>query len=171
MARKEGTMPHKDRENLRVGILLLALLAVLFGLFKWFTRPSLSSYQSRFGFSLDGIKVRIVDHYHEDAWRDPWSCYAARISGSIEGSVFDPALMDEGLPPVIVNTLALNDGDMAAAGRKPLFKEKAGATYRTRVLVEKLDTSPGNWKNHLFIIYAPEEELYYVFYESFVASN
>ena len=99
MARKEGTIPRKDRENLRVVILLLALLAVLFGLFKWFTRPSLSSYPSRFGFSLDGIKVRIVDHYHEDAWQDPWSCYAARISGAIEGSVFDPARISQEFGP------------------------------------------------------------------------
>ena len=170
MARKEGTMPHKDRENLRVVILLLALLAVLFGLFKWLSRPSLSHFQS-FGFSLDGIKVKIVDYYNEGAWQDNWSAYTCKISGATEGSVFDPALMDEGLSPMIKKTLELNDAGRAAKGLEPFFKEKTGAVYKSRVLVGPKDNSPDAWTNRLFIIYSPSEELYYVFYETFVASN
>ena len=79
--------------------------------------------------------------------------------------------MDEGLTPLITNTLAMNERDMAAAGREPLFKEKAGASYRARVLTSESESVPDPWKDRLFIIYSPAEELYYVFWESFSGSN
>ena len=167
-------MAFLDRENRRAVIVLIAffviLSATLFGLFKWLSRPSLSHFQS-FGFSLDDINAKIVDYYNEGAWQDNWSAYTCKISGATEGRVFDPDLMDEGLSPMIKKTLELNDGDRAAKGLEPFFKEKTGAVCKSRVLVGPKDTSPDAWKNRLFIIYSPSEELYYIFYETFVASN
>ena len=164
-------MTFKRRDWFRPVIALVVLLAVLFGLFKWFTRPSLSSFQNAFGFSLDGIKVKIVDHYNEGAWQDNWSAYICRISGATEGSVFDPALMYEGMSPMIKKTLELNDGDRAAKGLEPFFKEKTDVIYKSRVLTEQGVPNPNSRTDRLFIIYSPSEELYYVFYETFVASN
>ena len=165
-------MSTKKRTAVRVILVLAVILGGLFGLYKLMTRPSLAGYQKNFDFSLKGLRVVIVDHYYEEAFQDPWSGYVVRVSGSVSGSVFDPATMDEGLPDVVKNTLALNNSDMLAAGREPLFKETAGAAYRTRILVDKTKTDhPERLDNRLFIIYAPAEELYYVFYETFIASN
>ena len=158
----------KKRVILALIIVIAALCAV--ALYIWVTQPSLRPYQRSFGFSTKGLKIKITDHYYEEAFQDPWSGYVARVSGKVEGSVFDPALMDEGLSSMIRNTLELNNQDMAAAKREPLFKEKAGASYKARVLIRESDTSPDHWKDRLFIIYSPSEELYYIFYESFVSN-
>ena len=163
-------MTFNRRDWFRPVIAIVVLLAVFFGLFKWLNRPSLSHYQS-FGFSLNGIKVKIVDYYNEGAWQDNWSAYTCKISGATEGSVFDPALMDEELSPMIKKTLELNDGDRAAKGLEPFFKEKTGAVYKSRVLTEQGVPNPNSRTDRLFIIYSSSEELYYVFYETFVASN
>ena len=167
-------MAFLDRENRRAVIVLIAffviLSATLFGLFKWLSRPSLSHFQS-FGFSLDSINAKIVDYYNEGAWQDNWSAYTCKISGATEGSVFDPALMDDGLSPMINKTLELNDGDRAAKGLEPFFKEKTGAVYKSRILTEQGVPNPDSRTDRLFIIYSPSEELYYIFYETFVASN
>ena len=140
-------------------------------LYFWLTQPSITGFQKDFGFSLNDIDVKIVDHYNEGAWQDPWAGYTCRISGATEGSVFDPATMDVGLPPLIRKTLELNDIDRDAKGLEPFFKEKTGASYKSRVITDPEVSRPDYWTNRLFIIYSPSEELYYVFYESFASSN
>ena len=160
----------KLSKPLKVLIVLVVLALLIFGGCAILRKPSLRPYQRSFGFSTKGLKIKITDHYYEEAFQDPWSGYVARVSGKVEGSVFDPALMDEGLSSMIRNTLELNNQDMAAAKREPLFREKAGASYKARILVRESDTSPDRWKDRLFIIYSPSEELYYIFYESFVSN-
>ena len=74
------------------GCILLCLVLTACG-----RKPSISKYQEDFGFSLKNLQTETVQYERLDAFQDPWTAYAVRLVGQIEGSDFDPADMTEGL--------------------------------------------------------------------------
>ena len=70
-------------------IVFIALILLLTGVIK--LPPSINRYKDNFGFSLDGVKVRITAYDSEPAFQDPWSAYVAEVSGDRTGTLFDPA--------------------------------------------------------------------------------
>ena len=146
--------------NKRALLAILLVLILIAGGFYVLSRPSLKGYQSEFGFSLDGLKVKIEKYYHDKAFRDPCAVYAARITGSKEGTVFDPASMEEGLSDAVrtvvdhVNTAASNE-------RKGTVIVIADETAcRSTILQSKSS------REKLNIVYDSAEELYYVIWQS-----
>ena len=145
-----------------IAILIIAVIAI--GGCELLKRPSLRYYESTFGFSLKGIKTNIYDHYHEEAWQDPWSAYAVTATGTLSGSIFDKELMEEGLSLPVKNVLELLNKDYAAAGRGPVFAPQQDGHYKSRIITTK---GAASGRERLIII--SDQDLwnnYYIIYLS-----
>ena len=79
-------------------IVIVLMVIVILGVLTIIRKPSIDHFQQDFGFSLKGINAKTIAYYGDHAFQDPSSIYAVQISGKIEDSVFDPALMSEGIP-------------------------------------------------------------------------
>jgi hypothetical protein len=89
-------MDNYERSNRRARLVLivptvvfLALILLVTGVIK--LPPSINKYKDKYGFSLDGVKVKITAYDSEPAFQDPWNAYVAEVSGERAGTLFDPA--------------------------------------------------------------------------------
>lgn len=61
-------------------------------------KPSISQYEEDFDFSLENIKLEILDYYRQTAFRDSFSIYHVKIVGDINDTIFDTSKMVQGIP-------------------------------------------------------------------------
>ncbi|MBR3301292.1 MAG: hypothetical protein IKI73_01340 [Firmicutes bacterium] len=125
-------------------------------------RPSLKGYQSEFDFSLEGLKVKVEKYYHDKAFRDPCAVYAVRITGLKENTVFDPAIMDEGLSDTVRAVVSHANTAAANEGKETVIDIADENVCRSTVLKSSIENS----REKLNIVYDPSEELYYVIWQS-----
>lgn len=149
----------------RKTIIIIAVIILLAGAYaavRIAARPSLKQYQSEFGFSLDGLRVKIESDYHDNAFQDPCAVYAAKIEGSVEGTVFDPSGMQEGLPDSIKDAIRHINGEAETAGKGKIINISSDAACRSIVL-------PGSAKDSrakLDIIYDSTDDLYHIIWQT-----
>jgi hypothetical protein len=85
------------RRTKRTIIVIVICLAVAALAITVFHKPSIAQYEDDFGFSLEKISVKTLDHYHHDDFRDSLTIYRVSVTGDIEGSIFDRNKMADGL--------------------------------------------------------------------------
>ena len=85
------------RRTKRTIIIIVICLAVATLAITVLHKPSIAQYEDDFGFSLEIISAKTLDHYHHDDFRDSLTIYRVNITGNIEGSIFDKNKMAEGL--------------------------------------------------------------------------
>ena len=83
--------------DLKRKILLIICLIVIVAIVIVWNKPSISQYEDSFGFSLENTKVKVIDFYHHDDFRDSLTLYRVVVSGETDGSVFDLNKMSDGL--------------------------------------------------------------------------
>ena len=88
-----GTKRRRNRAIIVCAICLIVAVAIIATALK----PSISQYEEDFGFSLNNVSVKTLDHFHHDDFRDSVTIYRASVSGDIDGSIFDPDKMSDGL--------------------------------------------------------------------------
>ena len=149
----------------RKTIIIIAVIILLAGAYaavRIAARPSLKQYQSEFGFSLDGLRVKIESDYHDNAFQDPCAVYAAKIEGSVEGTVFDPSGMQEGLPDSIKDAIRHINSEAETAGKGKIINISSDAACRSIIL-------PGSAKDSrakLDIIYDSTDDLYHIIWQT-----
>ena len=149
----------------RKTIIIIAVIILLAGAYaavRIAARPSLKQYQSEFGFSLDGLKIRIESDYHDNAFQDPCAVYTAKIDGNKEGTVFDPSGMQEGLPDSIKDAIRHINSEAETAGKGKIINISSDAACRSIVL-------PGSAKDSrakLDIIYDSTDDLYHIIWQT-----
>lgn len=87
----------KRRGTKRTIIVIVICLAVAALAITVFHKPSITQYEDDFGFSLEKISAKTLDHYHHDDFRDSITIYRVSVTGDIEGSIFDRNKMADGL--------------------------------------------------------------------------
>ena len=147
------TTTSKDRLIKIAGLsaAFLILLAVFF-LAKVTARRNEEQFrweQNRYGFSLSGIELTVIDSMKESAFQDSWSAYLVSAKGNIQGSVLDSARMEEGISRSIIEAINAYKLDS-------LFRPVSGRTYYSRILTPLAAGS----RMRLCIIYDPAEERY-----------
>ena len=150
------------RRKTIVIIAVIILLAGAYAAVRIAARPSLKQYQSEFGFSLDGLRVKIESDYHDNAFQDPCAVYAAKIEGSVEGTVFDPSGMQEGLPDSIKDAIRHINSEAETAGKGKIINISSDAACRSIIL-------PGSAKDSrakLDIIYDSTDDLYHIIWQT-----
>ena len=85
------------RGTKRTIIAIVICLAVAALAITFLHKPSIAQYEDDFGFSLEKISVKTLDHYHHDDFRDSLTIYRVSVTGDIEGSIFDRNKMADGL--------------------------------------------------------------------------
>ena len=137
------------------GCILLCLVLTACG-----RKPSISKYQEDFGFSLKNLQTETVQYERRDAFQDPWTAYAVRLVGQIEGSDFDPADMTEGLSDRAESTIQMVNTDLKAEGKEAFFPIQKDGRYRTRTWMKKDQGA------YLFfiVVYDQDSDLYYCFW-------
>ena len=151
-------MKRKTIAIIFIIILLMGACAAL----RIAVRPSLKGYQSEFDFSLEGLKVKVEKYYHDKAFRDPCAVYAVRITGLKENTVFDPAIMDEGLSDTVRTIVDHVNNSAANEGKDTIIDIADEAICRSAILQSKIEGS----REKLNIVYDPSEELYYVIWQT-----
>lgn len=87
----------KRKYTIRI-LCILIIISALVILIKAIHKPSLSQYEEDFDFSLENIKVEILDYYRHTAFRDSFSIYDVKVIGDINDTVFDTSKMVQGIP-------------------------------------------------------------------------
>ena len=87
----------KNRRTKRIIIICAMCLVIAAIAIAYFCKPSIEQYEDDFGFSLEKISVKTLDHYHHDDFRDSLTIYRVSVTGDIEGSIFDRNEMADGL--------------------------------------------------------------------------
>lgn len=87
----------KRRGTKRTIVVIVICLAVAALAIAVIHKPSITQYEDDFGFSLEKISVKTLDHYHHDDFRDSLTIYRVSVTGDIKGSIFDRNKMADGL--------------------------------------------------------------------------
>ena len=123
----------------RKTIIIIAVIILLAGAYaavRIAARPSLKQYQSEFGFSLDGLKVRI--------------------------DVFDPSEMQEGIPDSIKSTIHRINSEAETAGKGKIINISSDAACRSIILPGSAKDS----RAKLDIIYDSTDDLYHIIWQT-----
>jgi hypothetical protein len=133
---------------------LFSVLLLFSGCFQERT-PSLYDYQAEYGFSLEGIQIETVEAIHVSAFRDPWTTFILRMTGTVKGSDFDPELMAEGVTEKAEFELEImNSGYRQRYGKAFLTLQKDGNYRSTQWFF-------GPYKCCV-VIYEEQSQLYYI---------
>ena len=149
-------MSGKKCRGLALGCALLCLVLTACG-----TKPSISKYQDEFGFSLENLQAETVRYERLDAFQDPWTAYAVKLSGEIESSDFDPADMTEGLTDRAESTIQGVNSDLKAEGKEAFFSIQKDGHYRTQTWTKKDQQSSYRF---FIVVYDQDSDLYYCFW-------
>ena len=144
-------MDDYELSNKRARIIVLVLLAAVVVLISMpilgslgviRIRPSLKNYQEHFGFSLEGVKVKITAYDNEPAFQDPWWAYVAEVSGDRTGTLFDPVEFSENLGQrdvTVVVELIFKEMSNHKKGR--IFTQSESGRYEYRTLIYREPSS------------------------------
>lgn len=148
----------KNRRTKRVIIICAMCLVIVAIAIAYFCKPSIAQYEDDFGFSLENISVKTLDYYHHDDFRDSLTLYRVRVTGDVEGSIFDNNNMTNGLSE---EALALLSEAAELTKRTRDFKD-----LRSIDLSGCKSTELEDIKNKtdacLYIIYYGEDNSYFV---------
>ena len=71
----------KRRGTKRIIIVIVICLAVAALAITVLHKPSIAQYEDDFGFSLEKISVKTIDHYHHEDFRDSLAIYRVSVTG------------------------------------------------------------------------------------------
>ena len=121
---------------------------------------TLEDHEAQFGFSLKGLQVETLKEDHDHAW-DGWHCaFLVKMTGTIEGSDFDPATFREGVSYSTEQLLNMVNQDYRLDNKLSLFLLNRDGHYRSKIWVEK------NTARTFTVIYGQDEDVYCCIYES-----
>ena len=145
------------RRTKRTIIVIVICLAVAALAITVFHKPSITQYEDDFGFSLEKISVKTLDHYHHDDFRDSLTIYRVSVTGDIEGSIFDRNTMADGLSEDA--EVLLNEAAELTEGKRG-FEDLETMDPHSLKLMEF--EAVNNTDAQLYIIYYGEDNDYLV---------
>ena len=143
-------------------LISITLVPVLFALTACGTPhiDTLDEYQDQFGFSLKGIETEVLKETHDHAWDGRLCAFLVKMTGTIEGSDFDPATFQEGVSYSSELKLDMANQHYRLDNKRSLFLLNRDGHYRSKIWVEK------NTARTFTVIYDRDEKVYCCIYES-----
>ena len=122
-----------------VGLVILGYLGVHIWLVKAQSSADkkLAAYGETFGFSLGEAKAELVDAAEFPAFQDPLHAYVIKVTGETKETIFDLALMSEGVSWGANQAVTWLQTEQKNANEKPLFEITEDGAYRSRTLTDK----------------------------------